>query len=160
MTSAAGSSAPGRWWSVISTSMPRARAAATPATLEMPLSTVTMSDGARSGREPDDLRREPVAELEPVRHQEIDRRESPGAQAAHDERRAGRAVGVEIADDEDAPLAMLEDERDRRFDAVERAHRHQPVERERELLAVAHAARRIGAPQHRMQARVRDRHWQ
>ena len=85
-------------------------------------------------REPDDLGREPVAELEAVRHEEIDVGESPGAQAAHDQRRAGGAVGVEIADHEDAPLTMLEDQLHRRFDAVQRAHRHQAIERERQLL--------------------------
>ena len=123
--------------------------------LEMPLSTVMISDGARSRGEADDLGRESVAELEAIRHQEIHRRESPGAQAAHDERRAGRAIRIEVTDDEDAPLAMLEDQRDRRLDAVERADRHEPIERERELLAVAHAARRVGATQDRMQARDR-----
>ena len=136
--------------------MPRARAAATPALLEMPLSTVMMSDGSPLGGEPDDLGREPVAELETVGHQEIHGRESPGAQAAHDERRAGRAVRVEVSDDEDAALAMLEDERDGRIDAVERAYRHESVERERELLAVANAARRVRAPQDRMQREIGD----
>jgi len=38
MAAARGSSAPGRWWSVISTSIPAARAASTPSTLAMPLS--------------------------------------------------------------------------------------------------------------------------
>ena len=134
--------------------MPRARAAATPALLEMPLSTVTMSDGCALGGEPDDLGRESVAELEAVRHQEIHRRESPGAQAAHDQRRAGGAIGVEIADHENAPLAMLENQRDGGIDAVERADRHESVERERELLAVAHAARRVRAAQDRMQREI------
>ena len=54
------------------------------------------------GGEPDDLGREPVAELEAVGHQEIHRRESPGAQAAHDQRRAGGAIRVEVSDHEDA----------------------------------------------------------
>ena len=46
MTVAAGSARPGRWWSVISTSMPSAFARrATPSKLEMPLSTVTSSVG-------------------------------------------------------------------------------------------------------------------
>ncbi|MDT4828910.1 hypothetical protein FQZ97_623150 [compost metagenome] len=40
ITSASGSSGPGRWWSVTSTCRPRALAAATPSTLAMPLSTV------------------------------------------------------------------------------------------------------------------------
>ncbi len=115
-----------------------------------------ISDGARSAASPTISGREPVAELEPVRHEEIDVGESPGAQAAHDECRAGGAVGVEIADHENAPLTMLEDELHGRFDAVQRAHRHQPIERERQLLAVAHAARGIGTLQDGMQARVEN----
>ncbi len=106
--------------------------------------------------EPDDLWREPVAELETVGHQEIHGRESPGAQTAHDERRAGRAVRVEVPDDEDASLAMLEDEGDGRIDAVERAYRHESVEREREVLAVANTTRRVSAPQDRMQREIGD----
>ena len=50
--------------------------------LEMPLSTVTISVGRALGGERHDLRRQPVAELEAVRHQEIHGRETPGAQAA------------------------------------------------------------------------------
>jgi hypothetical protein len=45
MQSAAGSSSPGRWWSVISVAMPSCRARATPSTLAMPLSTVTIRSG-------------------------------------------------------------------------------------------------------------------
>ena len=124
--------------------------------LEMPLSTVMMSDGAPFRGQPDDLGREAVAELEAIGHQEIHRRESPGAQAAHDERGAGRAIRIEVPDDEDASLAMLEDQFDGRIDAVERAYRHESVERERELAAVAHTARRVSAPQHRMQREIGD----
>ncbi len=46
ISAGAGSVAAGRWWSVMSTSMPCAAAAATPSWLAMPLSTVTMSRGA------------------------------------------------------------------------------------------------------------------
>ena len=66
---------------MISTSMPWARAAATPALLETPLSTVTMSVGARCARERHDLGGEAVAELEAVRHQEVDGREARGRAA-------------------------------------------------------------------------------
>jgi len=45
---AAGSASPGRWWSVTSTSMPRAFAASTPATLAIPLSTVISRSGLRA----------------------------------------------------------------------------------------------------------------
>ncbi len=47
MTCARGSAAPGRWWSVINTGIPSARAASTPPMLDTPLSTVTMSVGRR-----------------------------------------------------------------------------------------------------------------
>src|SRR6218665_1561231 len=47
MASAAGSSGPGRWWSVTSTDRPSALASATPATLAMPLSTVISRSAPR-----------------------------------------------------------------------------------------------------------------
>ena len=47
-TLAAGKVSAGRWWSVTSTSMPAARAAATPSNPDTPLSTVTISAGLRS----------------------------------------------------------------------------------------------------------------
>jgi len=47
MHAARGSSAPGRWWSVISVAMPSALARATPSTLAMPLSTVMRRSGWR-----------------------------------------------------------------------------------------------------------------
>ena len=62
---------------------PFSRAASTPATLDTPLSTVTISDGAARGRERDDFRRQPVAETKAIGHQEIDVREVHGAQRAH-----------------------------------------------------------------------------
>ena len=57
---------------MISTSMPAAAAAATPSTLAMPLSTVTSRSRCASRGNGDDLRRQAVAELEAVRHEEVD----------------------------------------------------------------------------------------
>ena len=65
---AGGSASPGRWWSVTSTSMPRAFAASTPVTLAIPLSTVISRSGLRAAAEFDDLGREAVAVFESVRH--------------------------------------------------------------------------------------------
>jgi len=48
MTPAAGSSSPGRWWSVMSVPMPSRFASATPSTLAMPLSTVMIRSARRS----------------------------------------------------------------------------------------------------------------
>ncbi|CPP58913.1 Uncharacterised protein [Bordetella pertussis] len=45
MARASGSVSPGKWWSVMTTPMPAALAAATPSTLAMPLSTVMMMSG-------------------------------------------------------------------------------------------------------------------
>ncbi len=136
--------------------MPRSRAAATPALLEMPLSTVMISAGRALRREADNLGREPVTEFEAVGHQEIHRRETPGSQAAHDERRAGGAISVEVSDHDDAPIAMREDQPHRGVHSFERAHGHEAIERERKFVAVAHAARGISAPKHGVESRVRD----
>ena len=81
--------------------MPSAAAAATPSMLAMPLSTVTISRGACRARERDDLRRQPVAVLEAVRHEEIDVRAHRG-EPAHADRARGGAVGVVVGDDHDA----------------------------------------------------------
>ena len=79
----------------------------------MPLSTVTISVGARVRRQRDDLRRQAVAELEAIRHQKIHRGEAPGAQRAHHQRGAGRAVGIEVADHQHpAARAMREQQLD------------------------------------------------
>ena len=47
MHAAAGSSAPGKWWSVTSTRIPSAFARAMPSTAAMPLSTVMRMSGRR-----------------------------------------------------------------------------------------------------------------
>jgi hypothetical protein len=101
MQSASGSSSPGRWWSVISVAMPSSRARATPSTLAMPLSTVTMRSGSIGRREVDDVGREAVAVGEAVGHQIIDLG-AEGAQRAHADRAGGGAVAVVVGDDEDA----------------------------------------------------------
>ena len=55
----------------------------------------------------DDLRRQSVAVFEAVGHQIVHLRRPHGAQRPHPQRRAGGAVGIEIADDEDAlPFAQ------------------------------------------------------
>ena len=66
----------------------------------MPLSTVTIRRGAFRKRELDDLRREAVAVLEPVRDQEIDGTEC--SKTAHADGAAGGAVGVVVGNDQDA----------------------------------------------------------
>ncbi len=58
------------------------------------------------GRERDDLGGQPVAELEAVRHQELDRRAHRG-ETAHPDRAGGRAIGVVIGDDKQ-PFAALD----------------------------------------------------
>ena len=58
------------------------------------------------GRECDDLGRQAVAELEAVRHQELDRRSHRG-ETAHPDRAGGRAIGIVIGDDQQ-PFAALD----------------------------------------------------
>ncbi len=62
--------------------MPCRRASSTPSSDEMPLSTVTISAGSALGRDPHDLRRQAIAEAEPVGHEEVRRRRSRAAAAA------------------------------------------------------------------------------
>jgi hypothetical protein len=57
-------------------------------------------------RQCDDLGRESIAELEPIRHQEIYRRKTPAAQGPHQQCRAGRTIGIEVADDQDQTPAI------------------------------------------------------
>ena len=108
------------------------------------------------GRKRHDLRCQAIAELEAVRHQKIHRRKTAGAQRAHDQRRARRTIGVVIADHEDASRPMLQQQRHGGFDALERAHRQQPLEPTPQLLRLLNAARRIGTSEHRRAARERS----
>ena len=102
---------------------------------------------------PHDLRREPVAELEPVRHEELRIRETEAPQLADDDRGAGRAVRIEVTDHEDrsAIAAALQQQVDRGLDPAQRADRQQALEAEVEIRGVTHASRAIDAPQDRVQ---------
>ena len=71
-----------------------------------------------SGRLGNDSRRKAVAEPEPVRHQEIGG-ETPAVQRAQHQGRAGGAIGIEIADDEDPSIAMRQQQARRSFDALQ-----------------------------------------
>jgi hypothetical protein len=67
-----------------------------------------------------------------------------------------RTVCVEVSHHENAALAMFQDQRDRCVDTVERAHGHEPVEREREFLAVADAPRRVRTAKNGVQREIGD----
>ena len=102
----------------------------------------------------DERRRQAVAVAHAVRHAHARIGVAEPRELAQDERRAGGAVRVEVADDEDARAAL--DVRGKQFgrraDAVERRDRQQGAQLERQLVRVADAARRVHAPQHRVQA--------
>ena len=53
------------------------------------------------GRERHDFRRQAVAKAKAIGHQEINMREAQGTQRPDEQRRAGGAIGVEIADNQD-----------------------------------------------------------
>ena len=100
----------------------------------------------------DDFRRQAIAEPKPVGHQEIDVRETHRPQGAHHQRTARRPVRVEVADDQHASASPMRREKPRRVvDPLQRADRQQAPQRKIEFLVVGHAARRIHAPQNRMQ---------
>ncbi|KAG1249233.1 hypothetical protein G6F65_019206 [Rhizopus arrhizus] len=80
MASASGSVSPGKWWSVMTTPMPAALAAATPSTLAMPLSTA-------------------IAGFEAVGHQEVDVC-AHGGQGAQPDGASGGAVAVIVGHDQ------------------------------------------------------------
>ena len=86
------------------TSMPRALATATSATLVVPQSTVTMTRRAGRDRRVDRGERQAVALVEPARDVRLDRDAEPAQGDGHD-RQPGQAVGVEVAEDEDALAA-------------------------------------------------------
>ncbi len=116
--------------------------------------------GRARARQRDDLGRQPVAELEAVRHQEIDRGEAPAAQRPHQQRGAGRAVGIEIADDHAREPARAMTAR-----AAPPPPRCRPACRPAAAAAatalssagIAHAARGVDALQYRMDIDARDR---
>ena len=118
----------------------------------MPLSTVMISAGSCCRREPHDLRRQPIAVLKAVRHDEPRRHEAEPRQLPHDQRRARRAVGIEVADDDDAtaPLEVAAEQLDGRIEAAELADRHQLIEAEIQIAA------RLGYPARRTNAAATD----
>ena len=133
-----------------STSMPRAAAAATPSTLAMPLSTVTIRRGLALRRERDDLRRQAVPVLEAIGHDEVDvrahraqaraRRPRRRWRRRHRSRRRSRCARV-------APIARQAGRRLRRCRAARRtaAARRAMIE----LGRARDAARGVHAREHR-----------
>ena len=108
--------------------------------------------------ERDDLRREPVAEFEPVRNEEFDLR-AHRAQAAHANCAGRGAVGVVIGDDEQ-PLAALDrigEPRRCGIDPQQRSPRRQQREILIELGGGADASRRVYPRQHRREPGSRKR---
>ena len=106
-----GSSAPGRWWSVTTTSSPAARAAATCSTAVMPQSTVTSRPTPARGEPLDRGDREAVALVEAAR-QLPGRVGAERAQGADEHRRRADAVDVVVAEHGDPRAAphVLEDQ--------------------------------------------------
>ncbi|MNR07238.1 hypothetical protein D3C85_1233540 [compost metagenome] len=100
-------------------------------------------------RHGDDLRGQAVAVLEAVGHQIVDMRRAQHAQRQHADRAGGGAVGIEVADDDDA-LALFQcghQQPDRRVDALQLAIRNQPRQRLVQLGSGLHATGGIQAGQ-------------
>ena len=76
-------------------------------------------------RDADDFLRQSIAVFEPVGNQVIDVGETESAQTANEQGRAGRTVHVVIANDNDALVAIRNNEFGRFVDAFERANRRQ-----------------------------------
>ena len=108
--------------------------------------------GRAAGRKRHDFRRQAVAETKSIGHQEIDMREMQGAQCPDQQRGAGGAVGIEIADDQDPARAAMRRQQPRRcVEPLQGSDRQQPLQRKIQLRVARNAARRIHAPQNRMQ---------
>ncbi len=77
--------------------------------------------GLRFRREVHDLRRQTIAILKAIGHQEVDVLEAEASHLTHHQRRAGSAVGVEISDDHDAGATtkVLAKQIDRGIDTTE-----------------------------------------
>ena len=102
----------------------------------------------------DDLRGQAIAVLEAVRYQVIDMRRTEQAQTEHADRTGGGAVGIEVADDKDA-LALrqrLDQQLDRRVDALQLLIRDQPRQALVQFLGGLHATGGVEASQQRRQA--------
>ena len=99
--------------------------------------------GRTACRNLDDLRRQSVAEPEAIRNQVIDLSESEFAQAADDQCRAGRAISIEIADDDHLAVAVFQQQIDASFDPRQCPHRQQVPERVVEILYRAYPPRHV-----------------
>src|SRR5690606_41724372 len=90
----------------------------------------------------------PVAELETIRNEIVDLRKSEPAQRQRREGRAGRPVRVEIADDDDAPRTVREQQLDGRAERLEAADRRHRGEPELDLVRPTERPPREHLPQH------------
>ncbi len=110
-------------------------------------------------RHGDNLRGQAVTVLEAVGHQIIDMRRAEQAQTEHTDCAGGGAVGVEVADDQDA-LALrqrLDQQLDSRIDALELLIWDQPRQALVQLFGGLHAAGGVETGQQRRQiAQVRQ----
>ncbi|HSH29710.1 MAG TPA: hypothetical protein VK971_07375 [Thiohalobacter sp.] len=102
----------------------------------------------------DDLGREPVTVFEAVGHQELDLACAQGAQRPHAQDAAGRAVGVEITDDQDATVTDQRtlQQSDRRGQPAQLLRPVQAVQGMFQFLRPPDPARGIDAAQHGRQA--------
>ena len=111
--------------------------------------------GALLRRKPDDLGCKPVAVLEPIGDDETQIGESKSCKLSHDERSAGRAVGIEVADHDDA--AAVEAPSTQQLDGIMQSakvpNRNHLVERERQVLRVADTTGRVDTAQYGVQRR-------
>ena len=126
MQAAAGSSAPGRWWSVISVAMPSALRARDALDAGDAVVDGDEQVGLALRGEVDELGRQAVAELEAVGHEVVDVG-AERAQRAHADRAGGCAVGVVVGDDQQA-LARRDrvgKQRRRVADALQQRRREQ-----------------------------------
>ena len=110
--------------------------------------------GPDRGRDPHDLGREAVAELEAIRNEEPGVDVAEPAQLPHHDGRARGAVGVEVADDQyPAAAAMAGQEQFHgRVHAAERTHRQQSLETEVQVFARPRGRAQRRHAERRMQA--------
>ena len=101
----------------------------------------------------DDFRGQAVAVLEAIGYQIIDMRRPQLTQAEHTDAARGGAVGIEVADEQDALtlLQCVDQQLDCRIDALELLIRNQPCQPLVQLRRTGHATRRVEALQQRRQ---------
>ena len=101
----------------------------------------------------DDLGRQTVAVFEAIGHQIVDPGRAQAPQGQHAHGTGGGAIGIEVADDEDAP-ALFQGPRQqlhRRLDALELVIGHQPRQALVEFFRLGHAAGGIEPGEQRRQ---------